>query len=428
LPEAATTAAVRAFLDWAGAAIAGSVEPPARVLATALAPADAGGGSRLVGGRRRVETSVAALVNGTASHTLEVDDIYAPGLFHPGAPVIAAALAIADRERASGQELLRAVVVGYEVGDRVAADLGPAHYRHWHSTATVGAIAAAAAGAELLGCDEHRFGHAVGLAATMAGGLQQTLRGNAMGKPLHAGHAAQAGVVAALAAHGGLTGALDALDGEAGLGAATGGVPAWVHSRAEFGPELLIEQTSVKPYPCCGHAFAAIDGALQLRAGGVRAADVAEIEVRTYRAAITVAGAPKPATVPEARFSIPFAVACALRDGTVGMASFTDDALSDPELIVLMQKVILRAGPDFDERFPARRGAQVTIIDAAGVRHAVSAPDRSGSPQNPVSDEQLKGKFYDLAVPVLGRAGAGTAAQSIRSMSHTPDVAAIMLG
>ena len=205
---------------------------------------------------------MAALVNGTSAHTLELDDIYAPGLFHPGAPVIAAALAAADQFDVSTGSLWRAVTTGYEIGCRAAADLGPAHYARWHTTGTAGAIGAAAAVAEIRQAGARQFAHALSLAATMAGGLQQTFRRDAMGKPLHAGAAAQAGVVAAAAAMGGVTGAADVLEGPAGLAAATGSATSWAHSRAGLARPFAIEAVTVKPYPCCGHAFAAIDAAL----------------------------------------------------------------------------------------------------------------------------------------------------------------------
>jgi 2-methylcitrate dehydratase PrpD len=152
----ARTAASRALLDWWGVTLAGSKELPARVLTEALA--SAGGTVGLVGQDARADATVAALINGTASHTLELDDLYSPGLLHPGAPVIAAALAVAEHVHASGEQLLRAICIGYEVGGRVAGDLGPGHYVHWHTTGTAGALAAAAACAYLLRCDESSSG------------------------------------------------------------------------------------------------------------------------------------------------------------------------------------------------------------------------------------------------------------------------------
>jgi len=344
--------------------------------------------------------SLAALINGTAAHTLELDDIYAPGLFHPGAPVIAAALAAADQHGVTVGRLLRAIAVGYEVGGRLSADLGPTHYRHWHTTGTAGAVGAAAAVADVLDLDAARLGHALSLAATTAGGVQQTFRSDAAGKPLHAGAAAQAGVVAAAAARGGVTGAADVLEGPAGFAAATGTTTEWAASLSTENPRLVVEQVTVKPYPCCGHTFATIDAALELRDRGVVPAEVAEIVVQTYATAIATAGITAPSTDAERRFSIAHLVCSALVLGPDGM--FTAAAATDPAVQRLVPLVRLAADAHFDSRFPAHRGARVQLGLADGARPAVDVPDRSGSPERPLSGERLADKFVSTAAPVLG--------------------------
>ncbi|MFI5953197.1 MmgE/PrpD family protein [Cryptosporangium sp. NPDC051539] len=406
VPDAALRAATRrAFVDWLGVTLGGSDGLPARALRAGL---DVGGGtSRLLGTPGIAPVHVAALINGTAAHTLELDDIYAPGLFHPGAPVIAAALAVADQMDATAGELWRALVVGFEIGCRVAADLGPTHYRHWHTTGTAGAVGAAAAAASLHRLDQVTFGHALSLAATMAGGLQQTFRSDAAGKPLHSGNAAQAGVVAVAAAAGGVTGASDVLEGDAGLAAATGATTDWAVSAAPLARPFAIEQVTVKPYACCGHAFSPIDGALELRAQGVRNVD--RLIVATYATATTVAGIREPRTAAERRFSIPYLVAVALLQGR--------GALDDLENGVEGQavEVTLEVDEDIDDRFPAHRGARVTAVLPDGERRSIDVPDRSGSPDRPLTDEQLRAKF--LSTSALGARGP----QMLASISGFPD-------
>ena len=193
-------AAVRAVADWFAAVYAGGRMPAPQVLAAALLDDTDAGPSRLVATGRRVPCRTAALINGTAAHTAELDDIYRWGLYHPGAPTIAAALAVGEQAGCSGREFLRAVTAGFEVGCRVAAAVNPDHYRYWHTTGTVGAIGAAAAAGEILGLPATELAHALATATTMAAGLQQAFRSEAMSKPLHSGHAAEAGVLAALSA------------------------------------------------------------------------------------------------------------------------------------------------------------------------------------------------------------------------------------
>src|SRR5882672_11741301 len=228
----------RAVIDWHAALLPGSVVPPATLLKKALGEADA---------------RTTALINGTAAHTVEVDDIYRDGIYHPGAPTIAAAHALGF-ERSN---FLRAVIVGYEISTRIGAAMGRAHYRYWHNTGTIGCFGGTAAAAEMLQLPADKFAHALATVATFAAGLQQAFRMDSMSKPLHAGRAAEAGVTAALAAAEGVTGSLDCLEG---FGRAMGDDPDWEKAAATLGRELHITRMTFKNHACCGHTFAAIDG------------------------------------------------------------------------------------------------------------------------------------------------------------------------
>ena len=221
LPADVAHHARRVLVDWFAATLPGCSRSPATLMAEALEDKTRGGGGAVcyVTGRR-VPLRHAALVNGTASHTVEFDDIYRYAVYHPGCPTIAAALAAAQSHNTGMEALLRAIVAGYEVSCRIGVAVQPSHYDYWHTTGTVGTFGAAASVAVLLDCDAERTAHAIATAATMAGGLQQAFRGEGMSKPLHPGHAAEAGALAAMAAAKGMTGALDVLHGPAGFAAA----------------------------------------------------------------------------------------------------------------------------------------------------------------------------------------------------------------
>src|SRR5438477_11788196 len=275
----------RAVIDWHAALLPGSVVPPATLLKRAYSDETPG---------------TDALINGSAAHTVEVDDIYRDGIYHPGAPTIAAAHALGFERR----NFLRAVIVGYEISTRIGALMGRAHYRYWHNTGTIGCFGAAAAAAELLSLDERPFAHALATVATFSAGLQQAFRSDSMSKPMHAGRAAEAGVTAALAAAAGVTGALDILEGEGGYGRAMGEGPDWERALATLGEDFHICRMTFKNHACCGHAFAAIDGALALKERmGVAAEEIARVRIGGYRATLDVAGIADPATAAEARFS-----------------------------------------------------------------------------------------------------------------------------
>lgn len=396
----------RALVDWAAAALAGAGMAPVPLLAASLADEVGFGGARLIDGRAALPRA-AALVNGSAAHTAEVDDIFRDAIYHPGAPTIAAALALAQAQGADGAALLRAIVVGYEVSTRIGATMGRAHYARWHNTGTIGSFGAAAAAAELLKLDERAFAHALATVATMAAALQQAFRRDSMSKPLHAGRAAEAGITAARAAAQGVTGARDVLEGEIGFGRSMGDGPDWRGCMATLGTRWHVTEMTFKNHTCCGHAFAAIDGALGLRERmAVDAAAIAQVEVGTYAEALQVAGNPDPRSAAEARFSLPFVVATALRHGRVRLAAFDADRLADPATRALMARVTLAVDPALDAAFPAQRAARVAITTHDGRRDEWLQPTRKGDPDAPLTDADLGDKFVEMAAPSRGDAAA----------------------
>ena len=398
--------AKRAVIDWYAALLPGAIVPPATALERAFADELDSGAARLALGRRAT-VRAAALINGAAAHTVEVDDIFRDGIYHPGAPTIPAALALAQARGASGEAFLRAVIVGYEISTRIGAAMGRAHYKYWHNTGTIGCFGAAAAAAELLQLDPARFAHALATVATFSAGLQQAFRMDSMSKPLHAGHAAEAGVTAALAAAEGVTGSLDVMEGEAGYGRAMGDGPDWDKALATLGRDFHITRMTFKNHACCGHTFAAIDGALAVQAGlGVAARDIERVRVGTYRAGVEVAHYEDPRTPAEARFSMKYVVASALAHGSVRLAAFEPPRLEDPLTRDLMRRVDVALDPELDATFPGQRAARVTIVARDGRRGEHLQPTRKGDPDAPLTDRELEAKYLELAAPVVGDARA----------------------
>ncbi|CAG9166788.1 MmgE/PrpD family protein [Cupriavidus respiraculi] len=398
--------AKRAVVDWYAALIPGAVQAPATLLEQTLAEDLGRGGARLALGRAATPRT-AALINGTAAHTVEVDDIYKHAIYHPGAPTIAAALAAAQQRNADGMAFLRAVIAGYEVSTRIGAALGRTHYRYWHNTGTVGTFGAAAAAASVLNLDAERTAHALATCATFAAGLQQAFRMDSMSKPLHAGRAAEGGLLAALAAQAGVTGSRDVIDGEAGLGRAMSDGPDWPAAAATLGREFHITRMTFKNHACCGHTFAAIDGAQTLqREHGLAVEEIESVRIGTYRPALEVAGNPNPRTAAEARFSLPFVVASALIHGSVRLAAFSAERLADPAIRALMARIALDVDQPLDAAFPGQRAARVVIRTRDGRQFDYLQPNRKGDPEEPLSDGDLDGKFLELAGPVLGATAA----------------------
>jgi 2-methylcitrate dehydratase PrpD len=415
--------AKRAVIDWHAALLPGSTAAPATLLEKALCDELDRGPSRLALGRRATPRA-AALINGTAAHTMEVDDIYREAIYHPGAPTIAAALAAADAEGATGERFLRAVIVGYEISTRIGAAMGRPHYRFWHSTGTAGTFGAAAAAATIYGLDRDRFAHALATATTFAAGLQQAFRMDSMSKPIHAGHAAESGLLAAMAAREGVTGSLDVIEGDAGFGNAMGDRPDWTKAVATLGHEFHIEQITFKNHACCGHTFAAIDGALEAqRQLKVSASEIASVRVETYGEAMHVAGNADPATAAESRFSLLYVVATALAHGSVRLAAFDTARLTDPATRDLMRRIELRVDPAIDADFPGRRAAIVTIETKDGRRKQVLQTTRRGDPDLPLTDKELEEKYLELAVPVIGTAKAAALLRHLWHLETRPSTA-----
>lgn len=406
LPDDVVHHAQRAVIDWHASLYPGLDMPAVRVLEATLADDLDRGPARLARGRAAT-TRAAALLNGTAAHAAEVDDSFRDAMVHPGAATIAAALAVAQANGSHGADFLRAVVVGYEVSTRIGVVMGWPHYRHWHNTGTMGSFGAAAAAASLLRLDEGAFAHALALAGTFTAGLQQAFRTEAMAKPLHAGRAAEAGVLAAQLVAKGMRSSLDVLEGAAGLGQAMSDGPDWSAVGATLGDDFHITRLTFKNHVGCGHTFAAIDGALALQAQhGFRHTDIASVHLGVYQATLDIAPHVEPQTADQARFSLHYMVASALVHGSVRLSAFEPDRLNDLATRALMQRIAKSLDPEVDAGFPARRAARVEITLHDGRRLSHLQPDRKGDPELPLSDADLEGKLLELAEPVIGDAAA----------------------
>jgi len=406
LPKEVIHHAKRAVIDWYASLLPGSRVAPAVQLEQALADEIDRGRARLASGRRAT-LRAAALINGSASHAVEFDDIWRNAVYHPGAPVIAAALATAQAQDASGEQFLRGVIVGYEISTRIGEAVMPSHYKYWHTTGTVGCFGAAASAATLLGCNREQFMNALGTVGTFAAGLQQAFRSEAMSKPLHAGRAAEAGVLAALAAARGVTGVHDILEGEVGFGAAMSVKPDWEKATRGLGTDYNIVHVTFKNHGCCGHTFPSLDAVIELRNKHKLAAkDIARIRIATYQGGLDVVNNFKPEGDYQAKFSLPYVVAHSLIHGSVRLNAFGPDRLNDPQLRALMAKVELSADPEFSRTFPRQRAARVEIETTDGRKLTHVQETRKGDPELPLTDAELNDKYMELTAPVLGDAGA----------------------
>ncbi len=369
------------LLDTVASAVGGRSTPPGKVVLQWASRQSAR------------DTAREAFLIGCLSHMLETDDLHRASVTHPGCVVVPAVLALGQRVGARGHTLLDAVLHGYEACCRVGMAVGPAHYKIFHNTATCGPFGSAMAAAHLLALDDAQTLHALGNAGTQAAGFWEFLKTSAMSKHLHAGRAAEAGVVAADLALDGFTGPPAILEGEAGFFAGMCPDPNPDALLADPDAAWHVHQTSIKPWPSCRHTHPAIDAALALHKT-LAGAPIEEIEVETYRAAIDVCDRPDPQTEYNAKFSLQHCVAAALTDGVVRFPSF--DADGRQRFADTRQRVTVCAGEPFVSAYPDAWGARVTVRTADGRKLAVERPACSGDPDQKLSEARLLEKADEL--------------------------------
>lgn len=382
------------------------------------------GFSTLIGRTEGGTPLSAAYYNGLIAHAEELDDShrYVSGL-HLGAVVIPAALAVAEERRLSGKAFLKAVVCGYEAAARICRCIEQGHRaRGFHSTGTIGPFGACAAAGMALELDEEHMVQAIGIAASTGAGLFAFLEDGATVKHLHTGRASFDGLLAALLAQAGLTGPSAVLEAREGFFRAYADVCDPAPLLAPFTGMYEIGNVYHKLHSACGHTFPAIDAARLLREE-VRdpLREVASIEVRSYRAA-SVLGNPRPVTVQEARFSIPFLVAMTLTGRGTGRRELQGVDLSNPELLSLAAKVTVREDPELQTAFPRLRAGIVTLHMRDGGERSRRIDSPRGMPDNPVSFPEIERKFVSEASERLGERRIRSIVEGVKGLDLLPSI------
>lgn len=436
LPAVVLARALALLRDHVGVTLGGSGEPSSVTVRRALAALGLQGGGTVLGARERFPAPHAALANGAAAHALELDDTHRGGSIHLGAAVFPAALAAAELRGASGGLVLAAAVGGYEVAARLAMALDPAaHYRRgFHPTGTCGAFGAAAAAGVVMGLDAARLAAALGIAGSQAAGSMEFLADGAWTKRLHPGWAACAGVHAAALAEAGFAAPATILEGRFGVlhaySDAADAAPLAGAIPAPGGFELC--QTSIKPHACCRYAQGPIDATLQLRAAHrIEPGAVERVEVGLLAAALPIIWEPtdakrRPASVVDAQFSLPFAVAVALVHGAASPAEFTEARCADPTLRALMDRVEGVHDPGLDRSYPRTWPCWVRITLRGGHRLEARVETPLGDPENFPDATALDRKFRTLAGRALPAAGVERLAAALDGLAAAPSVTALL--
>jgi len=428
-PPPARQAAARALLDTIGVMLAGASEPCAKSVRDVVALESRGRQCTVIGTPHRAAATGAALANGTAAHAHDFDDMCFVSLAHPSAPLVAAALAVAELTGGSGRALLDAYVIGFEVEARLGRAMNPRHYRRgWHCTSTLGTIGAAAAASRLFGLDARVTAYALAIAASEASGLKENF--GTMVKPLHGGLAARNGVLAALLARAGMDASASAIDGPQGfLVAMDSASPALEPFVADLGSrwEILDTGITVKLYPSCAATHPALDALLDLkRREGFGPEDVERIDIGVDAITPTVLLYDCPATGLEGKFSMPFCAASAVVDGQVGLATFGADRLADPSIAALRRRIAMYVDSALDPEAPALTQARVRVSLTGGRVLCAEAKGARGYPDRPATAEQLAAKFLSCAALALPESRAREVLAAAQAIADQPDLQAIL--
>ncbi|MFI6322824.1 MmgE/PrpD family protein [Nonomuraea sp. NPDC050556] len=428
-------------LDVLGNALAAYAEPGADAAPAVLRAVRRWAGTpeaTAIGSGDRLPAPSAALVNGTLAHALDFDDTHLPSVLHPSAPVVPAALAAAEATGAGGAALIPAVAAGIEVCNR----LGMASYmpeagnslffeKGQHATSICGTLGAAVAAGLLYGLGADGVAHAMGIAASMGAGLLEANRTGGTVKRVHCGWAAHAGVTAAVLAAEGLTGPPTVLEGRFGF------FQAWIDGRYDdkalvsgLGERWELLRTVYKPYPTNHFTHPAIDCALALRARGVLAGDVEEIELGVPAPVLRTIAEPaeekaRPVSPYHAKFSGPYTVAAALAGGGGLGLSLDDFARLDPVRLALAGRVRCVADERASAIFPTAFAAvlRVRLRDGSVLEHRVDSS--RGGPEHPLTAEELSRKFRANAARALPEAQVEALDRAVRDLPTRTGLSAL---
>ncbi len=433
LPRPVVAALERHLLDTIGVALASSTMPFAQAAVDAVGRLSGSGAAMVLGHVVRLPPVWAALVNGTLAHGLDFDDTHTESVVHVSASVVPAALAMIDDRGCSGSDLsgtdlLTALAMGMESNIRIGlVARGRFHDRGFHPTGICGTFASALVASKLTGLDSNRMADALGLCASTAAGSLEFLSDGSWAKRIHGGWAAHAGITAAHFAAAGFSGPRGALDGRFGLYRSHLGERGDLEVLSDdLGRHWHLLDTALKPYPCCHFNHAFLDAALALRVGHeIAAADIDRVTCWIAEREMPVVCEPRqtkirPQTAYDAKFSLPYAVACMLVHGHAGIDDYEDTAIEDRQVLALAARVdcVADTSSDYPRRFSGRM--RIALNDGRQLDH--DEPINRGSAERPLSDDAVLDKFVANATRAVPHSVAAQIHDAVVSLESDRDL------
>ncbi len=403
LPDTAIAWAKQAITDSIGCTFAGSCEPTAHIPAQIPGIADQAGPCLILGTNQRTAALDAVLINGTASHALDYDDVSPTMGGHPSVELVIPILALGDMVEVSGQDALTAYVAGYETATKIARAVNFTHYeKGWHPTSTLGIFGATAVAARLLKLDTEQTSRALAIAASLASGVKANF--GTMTKPLHVGQSSRNGLFAAFLAQGGFTANPEAFEHKQGFFEVFNGpgtydttkiFDTWANPLDVVDPGLGIKQ-----FPCCGSTHMAITMMLNLKEKYHLAPEqVRRVQILTHPQRLPHTNRPTVSSSLEAKFSVQYCVARALMHGKVLLEHFEGDAWANPQAQALLE--LMEAGPHPSMGdFPWSAEVTVETVDNQQLSERIDYLMMRGK-ENPMSESEMWVKFEDCVSRVL---------------------------
>jgi len=426
LPGEVVEAAKLPIMDCLGVTVAGLEDEGSRIAAEWVEALNAREEATVFFGFKRSAAPLAALANGTAAHALDYDDVSFRMMGHPSVALVPAIISLGEVLCSTGKECLLSYVAGLEVAAKVGAALGGNSYMlGWHHTSTMGVLGAAASCGKLMGLDEEKMVHALGISCSLAMGIRANF--GTMTKPLHAGVAAMNGVMAAQLASRGFTANPDALYGENGFARAfTSDLEKAEELLRTLGEpyELLDPGLSFKPYPCCRGPQGAIDAALAAREewkklGDIDPSDVERVECRVPSWLRSVLVYHEPKTGTEGKFSLEFCVAAALLEGKVGVGQFRDEVVTSAPVVEIIRRFDWQ---DLEGEITSPFASEVVVHLKSGRKAVGKAEKPLGEPGNPMSEEQIRDKYRECVGSILGYGVADATLGMLVELERLEDV------
>lgn len=405
IPDEVLEAAKLCLLDAFGCGLFGSTQQWSRIAADLAVDLSGGGPASLWGRAASASPTDAALANGTAIHGFEIDDIHTRSLMHPGAVTIPAALALAELHGKSGRDFLTAMIAGYEIGLRVGVAGGiPHQMKGYHPSGTAGCLGSAAAAAHILGLNAEQTTHALAIGATQAAGLYCAVRTGAMTKRMHAGRAAQAGVLGGMLAQRGFTGSPDALEApDSGYMSTLADNPDLAPFVASLGREWETPLVGFKAYAACASAHTIIDALDAMMKRGLTAQNLEHLTIRMSRIGVNNVGWEyRPSTIVAAQMNGFFTAGMKLVDGQSFIDQYKAERIADPKIMDVIGKVEIVHDPELDlGGAPKRHAVKTQARTTDGRTFDQYVEQRRGSPQHPLARAEIEAKFQRTAGSAL---------------------------